>query len=70
MSRGRLPTCPYCQAASSIRKGYRRTKEMGVRQIRHCKACKRRFTPKQQNSPKEPGGDSNWTNEEASIVGP
>ena len=47
MNRGRPPACPYC-GSSSIGKGVRKTKTMGVRRIRQCKACKRKFTPKNQ----------------------
>ncbi len=40
--------CPFCGASDSIRKGLRRTKQMGIRQIRRCRACKRKFTPRNQ----------------------
>ncbi len=46
---GRPYTCPYCGAiGKSVSKGVRRTKTMGDRRIRFCKACKRKFTPKNQ----------------------
>jgi len=46
---GRPHTCPYCRAVGkSVSKGVRRTKTMGDRRIRFCKACKRKFTPKNQ----------------------
>jgi len=48
MPRGRPPICPYCGSGSSQRKGVRKTKTMGIRQIRLCKGCKRKFTPKHQ----------------------
>lgn len=38
------PSCPYCGASSTIRKGHRRTKTLGKRHIRRCKACGRKFT--------------------------
>jgi transposase-like protein len=46
---GRPHTCPYCgQVGRSVSKGVRRTKTMGDRRIRCCKACNRKFTPKNQ----------------------
>jgi transposase-like protein len=48
MPRGRPPSCPYCGSHNSQRKGFRKTKTMGARQIRLCKGCKRKFTPKHQ----------------------
>ena len=46
---GRPHTCPYCgQIGKSVSKGVRRTKTMGDRRIRFCKACHRKFTPKNQ----------------------
>ena len=43
--------CPFCGATRSVSKGVRKTKTMGGRRIRLCKACGRKFTPKNQ----EPG---------------
>lgn len=40
--------CPFCGAVDSVRKGVRKTKTMGIRHIRLCKACGRKFTPKNQ----------------------
>lgn len=40
--------CPFCGDSTSVGKGYRRTKTMGKRRIRLCKACGRKFTPKNQ----------------------
>ena len=40
--------CPYCGQSNSIGKGVRKTKTMGERRIRLCKACKRKFTPRIQ----------------------
>jgi len=48
MPRGRPPICPFCNSHNSQKKGFRITKTMGVRQIRLCKNCKRKFTPKNQ----------------------
>jgi len=46
---GRPHTCPYCgQIGKSVSKGVRKTKTMGDRRIRFCKACKRKFTPRNQ----------------------
>ena len=45
---GRPYKCPYCGQSESVSKGVRRTKTMGERRIRRCKACKRKFTPKNQ----------------------
>ena len=46
---GRPHTCPYCGVVGkSVSKGVRRTKTMGDRRIRFCKACHRKFTPKNQ----------------------
>jgi len=46
---GRPHTCPYCgQMGKSVSKGVRKTKTMGDRRIRFCKACHRKFTPKNQ----------------------
>jgi len=51
---GRPHTCPYCgQIGKSVSKGVRKTKTMGDRRIRLCKACGRKFTPKNQK-PAEP----------------
>jgi len=37
-----------CGSTDSVSKGVRRTKTMGVRRIRLCKACGKKFTPKNQ----------------------
>ncbi len=47
MARGRPFKCPYgCDSANTVSKGVRKTKTMGVRRIRLCKNCGRKFTPK------------------------
>ena len=49
MTRGRPFKCPYeCSSANTVSKGVRRTKTMGLRRIRLCKTCGRKFTPKNQ----------------------
>lgn len=60
MPRGRPYTCPYCSSTDTTKKGVRRTKTLGVRAIRYCRGCKRKFTPKNQGhamdlEPNEPG---------------
>ena len=37
-----------CGSTDTVSKGVRRTKTMGDRRIRLCKACGRKFTPKNQ----------------------
>jgi len=49
MARGRPFVCPYCgTTGQNIQKGYRRTKTLGLRKIRLCKKCNRKFTPRNQ----------------------
>jgi len=48
MTRGRPYKCPYCGSNNTINKGYRRTKTIGLRKLRYCKKCKRKFTPRNQ----------------------
>ena len=45
---GRPFKCPYCGSSDTTGKGVRKTKTMGVRRIRRCEACRRKFTPKSQ----------------------
>ena len=40
--------CPFCGSHRSVKKGVRATKTMGVRKLRRCKDCGRKFTPKNQ----------------------
>ena len=42
--------CPFCGATDSVSKGVRKTKTMGIRRIRLCKACGKKFTPKNQKA--------------------
>lgn len=39
--------CPYC-GRESVKKGFRKTKNLGLRQVRFCTNCSRKFTPKKQ----------------------
>jgi hypothetical protein len=39
-----------CGSTETVSKGVRRTKSMGNRRIRLCKACGRKFTPKNQKA--------------------
>jgi len=48
MARGRPWKCPYCGSTQTTCKGVRQTKTQGVRRIRYCTNCKRKFTPKNQ----------------------
>ena len=48
MTKGRPPTCIFCGGTESVGKGVRRTKTLGLRRIRLCKACGRKFTPRNQ----------------------
>ena len=49
MPRGRPYKCPYdCGSTNTVSKGVRRTKTMGVRKLRLCKTCGRKFTPVNQ----------------------
>ncbi len=74
---GRPHTCPHCGATRSVSKGVRKTKTMGERRLRLCKACGRKFTPKNQEQyedegmeeirdmpVQEPGEDSSATAQE------
>ena len=52
---GRPHTCPYCgEIGKSVSKSVRKTKTMGNRRIRFCKACRRKFTPKNQKAIEPP----------------
>lgn len=50
MTRGRPAKCIHCGSDRSISKGYRRTKALGVRRIRVCRDCGRKFTPRNQKA--------------------
>lgn len=44
MARGRPIHCPYCKSTKVVSKGHRKTATMGLRPLRQCKSCGRRFT--------------------------
>jgi len=48
MPRGRPVKCIHCGSTDTTSKGARKTKTMGIRKIRRCKSCGRRFTPRNQ----------------------
>jgi len=49
MPRGRPFKCPYeCGSTNTVSKGARKTKTMGIRKLRLCKSCGRKFTPVNQ----------------------
>ena len=50
MARGRPYKCPYCNGHNTWKKGKRSNKCGGVKMIRYCKDCDRKFTPKNQRS--------------------
>jgi hypothetical protein len=45
---GRPHKCPYCGSTDTASKGARKTKTMGLRKIRRCRGCGRKFTPRSQ----------------------
>jgi len=53
MARGRPFKCPYCGSQNTTRKGVRHTTTQGIRRIRYCTNCKRKFTPKNQKPDEE-----------------
>ena len=55
--------CKFCGGCRSVGKGYRRTKTLGRRQVRLCKACGRKFTPQNQKRIEEPEGRPQEANE-------
>ena len=48
MPRGRPYKCIYCGSAATVSKGVRVTKTLGIRKIRRCNSCGRKFTPQNQ----------------------
>ncbi len=50
MPAGRPHKCPYCGGTDTVNKGARKTKAMGIRRIRRCRSCGRRFTPRHQKN--------------------
>jgi len=53
MPRGRPFKCPYCGSQNTTRKGVRHTRTQGIRRLRYCTNCKRKFTPKNQKLAEE-----------------
>jgi len=51
--------CPYCSSTDSVNKGVRKTKTMGLRKIRRCKGCGRKFTPRYQQAAADQGDPAN-----------
>lgn len=47
--------CPYCGSERTTKKGLRRTKTIGVRIIRRCKACSRKYTVGHETETPAPG---------------
>ena len=47
--------CPFCGSMDNVNKGVRKTKTMGLRKIRRCKSCGRKFTPRYQQALAEEG---------------
>lgn len=45
---GRPHKCPYCGSHKNTSKGVRKTKMLGIRKLRFCKNCNRKFTPQSQ----------------------
>jgi transcriptional regulator NrdR family protein len=56
MPRGRPIKCPYCKSGHTVAKGHRKTLTLGLRPLRKCKNCGRRFTyvKKAQKAPSAP----------------
>jgi hypothetical protein len=44
MKRGRKPICPHCRSHDCRAKGYRPTVTMGLRPLRLCNGCGKKFT--------------------------
>ena len=65
--------CPWCgESGRSVSKGVRKTKTMGNRRIKLCKACGRKFTPKNQKPTELTGEKVTETNaepDEAPVAG-
>ena len=53
--------CPYCGSTDNVNKGVRKTKTMGLRKIRRCKSCGRKFTPRNQQAAADGGVPADLT---------
>jgi len=58
MPRGRPVKCIHCGSTDTTSKGARRTKTLGIRKIRRCKNCGRRFTPRNQKPVPDEGSET------------
>jgi hypothetical protein len=58
MPRGRPVKCIHCGSTDTTSKGARRTKTLGIRRIRRCRSCGRRFTPRHQKDSSVQGPES------------
>lgn len=58
MNRGRPSKCPYCDSTQTRPKGYRKTASLGLRKLRICKSCSRRFTVSSKARPTPLAGNS------------
>jgi len=67
---GRPFKCPWCQSTDTTGKGVRKTKSMGVRRIRRCRDCGRKFTPKHQQFVDAPAGADSGTREDPTAERP
>ena len=65
MARGRPFKCPYnrCGSTNTVSKGVRKTKTMGIRKLRYCKDCKRKFTPVNQKPAEQQISDDSQENQ-------
>ena len=70
MWKGRPFKCPYCgTSGSTIGKGVRKTKTLGIRRIRRCKDCGRKFTPRNQRQVEQGSGSTSDPQPAADLTG-
>jgi len=67
MPAGRPHKCPYCGGTDTTGKGARKTKTMGIRRIRRCKSCRRRFTPRNQKAVQQEGSQASQAGKTGSV---
>jgi len=70
MPRGRPHKCIYCGSIDTVSKGSRMTKTLGIRKIRRCKGCNRKFTPKNQKMVQAPSDQASETQAEPANTAP
>ena len=58
MPRGRPVKCIHCGSTDTTSKGARCTRTLGIRKIRRCKSCGRRFTPRNQKPVPDEGAEA------------